>query len=56
MHRQQFSGLARVAAAAIDVPRETIVLASGRPVRVSERDGKRVFTLDVDVADVIVCR
>jgi hypothetical protein len=41
---------------AIDVPTKQISLASGGPVNLETRDGKRVVTLHLDVADVLILR
>jgi hypothetical protein len=38
------------------VPTANVTLASGRPVRVERKDGKIVFTLDLDVADALIVR
>jgi len=40
----------------IPVPARSVVLASGKPVRMTTQEGKTVFTLDLDVADSIVLR
>ncbi len=40
----------------LDVPANRVELASGRPVKVSGERGKRVFALDLDVADALILR
>ena len=40
----------------IDVPNKTVTSATGGPVRVSEQGGKRVYTLDLEVADALILR
>ncbi len=40
----------------IATPKAKATLASGRPVKVDEQDGSRVYTFDVDVADVLILR
>lgn len=43
-------------ALSIDMPDKQISLASGKPVKMSKEDGKRVFTLDLDEADALILR
>jgi hypothetical protein len=38
----------------IDVPANKVELASGKPVKASGERGKRVYTLDLDVADALI--
>lgn len=40
----------------IEVPTKNVTLASGKPVQVTHKDGKAVFTLDLDVADALILR
>ena len=40
----------------IDVPTHQVELASGKPVKATVRDGKSIFTLDLDVADALILR
>jgi hypothetical protein len=40
----------------VDVPTNKVELASGKPVKVSGERGKRLYTLDLDVADALILR
>jgi hypothetical protein len=41
---------------AFPVPAAKVSLASGGKVTASRKDGKQVFTLDLDVADALILR
>ncbi|MDA1017259.1 MAG: beta-galactosidase trimerization domain-containing protein, partial [Planctomycetota bacterium] len=40
----------------IATPKAKVSLASGGPVKVAEKDGSRVYTFDLDVADALILR
>ncbi|MEK6235069.1 MAG: hypothetical protein N2C14_10175, partial [Planctomycetales bacterium] len=40
----------------IPTPKSKATLASGRPVKMEEKDGSRVYTFDLDVADALMLR
>jgi hypothetical protein len=40
----------------IDVPDRQVSLASGNPVKMEKKDGRPVFTFDLDVADALILR